>query len=154
MAARLAPLGPLPVVTSPLTRCRMTAAPLGSRWGRAPAVVDAVRELPSPGRDGEARSRFLAGFLKSRWPDALTNEGTWLADWREGLVCTLTALDTDTVVVSHYVAINVIVGLAAGSELVTAFRPGHASVTVIDQSRGQFTLVELGAEAETQLTSG
>ena len=51
MAERLAPLGDaggLPIVTSPLRRCRQTAAPLARRWGVTPTVEDTVAEIPSP----------------------------------------------------------------------------------------------------------
>ncbi|MDP9464079.1 MAG: histidine phosphatase family protein, partial [Actinomycetota bacterium] len=32
VARRLAPLGPLPILSSPLLRCRQTAAPLAEIW--------------------------------------------------------------------------------------------------------------------------
>src|SRR5260370_38161599 len=44
VAVRLAPRGPVPIVTSPLLRARETAAPLARRWGR-----DATRHAPAGG---------------------------------------------------------------------------------------------------------
>ena len=39
---------PLPIVTSPLRRCRETAAPLAARWGVDAVVEPLVAEIPSP----------------------------------------------------------------------------------------------------------
>ena len=48
MAARLEPLGPLAVVTSPLLRCQQTAAALAERWNVVPRIESLVAEIPSP----------------------------------------------------------------------------------------------------------
>ena len=40
---------PIDVVSSPLRRARETAQPLAEQWATEVFVVDAVRELPSPG---------------------------------------------------------------------------------------------------------
>ncbi|CAA9228164.1 MAG: hypothetical protein AVDCRST_MAG50-1630 [uncultured Acidimicrobiales bacterium] len=45
VADRLAPLGPLPMVVSPLRRCRETAAPLEARWGVTARVDPDVGEI-------------------------------------------------------------------------------------------------------------
>ena len=46
---------PIDIVTSPLRRARQTAQPLAERWSTPARVVDAVRELPSPGSHSERR---------------------------------------------------------------------------------------------------
>ena len=48
MADTLAPIGPLPVVVSPLRRTRETAAPLLDRWRLEPVIDPAVGELTAP----------------------------------------------------------------------------------------------------------
>ena len=48
VARRLAPLGPLHLVSSPLLRCQQTAFPLGAAWGVGAAIEPAVAEIPSP----------------------------------------------------------------------------------------------------------
>ena len=48
VAARLAPLGPLAVVTSPLRRCQETAVPLCRTWRTTARIEPAVAEIPSP----------------------------------------------------------------------------------------------------------
>src|SRR5207247_236191 len=59
MAERLAPLGPLPIVTSPLKRTRDTAAPLEKRWRFTARTEPAVGGLPSPMQDPAARGERL-----------------------------------------------------------------------------------------------
>jgi broad specificity phosphatase PhoE len=55
MAERLAPLGPLPIITSPLRRTRETAATLENRWRFTARIEPAVGEIPSPMQDPTAR---------------------------------------------------------------------------------------------------
>ena len=144
-AARLAPLGPLPILTSPLKRTRETAAPLAALWKQTPAVEEAVAEIPSPkGMTLEGRVAWLRKLMAGSWRDAAYD----LAAWRESLVATLAAIETDTVIFSHYVAINVAAGAALGDDRVVVFSPDNCSVTVFDVSDNGLQLVEKGHEAE------
>lgn len=144
-AARLAPLGPLPILTSPLRRTRETAAPLAARWQAEPAVEHAVAEIPSPGgMTLEGRVAWLRALMGGSWRD-VSHE---LAQWRESVVAALAALPGDTVVFSHYVAINVAVGAALGDDRVVVFSPDNCAVTVFESADGKLTLVEKGHEAQ------
>src|SRR5512144_548678 len=60
MSAVLAPLGPLPVVVSPLRRTLETARPLEQAWGVSAAVDRRVAEIPSPTRDLAERGAWLS----------------------------------------------------------------------------------------------
>ena len=42
VAKRLAPLGPLPILSSPLARTRETSIPLSKMWDRKPVIEPAV----------------------------------------------------------------------------------------------------------------
>jgi broad specificity phosphatase PhoE len=80
-------------------------------------------------------------------------EGTWrtvnpeLAAWREHCIATVTAIPQDTVVFSHYVAINVIMGAATKDNRVVAFSPDNCSVTVFETDSVSLKLIEKGVEA-------
>lgn len=145
MADRLAPLGPLAVVTSPMRRTRETAAPLERRWGRAARVEAAVSELPSPGLPVMERAPWLRAVLARSWAEL----DPTLAHWRARVLATLTTLAEPTVVVTHFVAINVAVGAALDDDRVTTFSPDHCSVTVLEVEDGRLRLVERGAQAAT-----
>src|SRR5256885_342371 len=56
-----------------------------------------------------------------------------------------------SVVVSHYIAINVAVGEAIADDRVVGFAPDNCSVTLLDIENGSFRLVERGAEAATRV---
>lgn len=145
LAERLGPLGPLPIVTSPLRRTRETAAPLERRWDLRARVEPAVAEIPSCEEDLARRGEWLRGVMAERWP-ALGRE---LRAWRAAVVDALVSIPETSVVVSHYVAINVVVGRATGDDRVLCFAPDHCSVTVVEVRSGALRLVERGVEGAT-----
>ena len=51
----------------------------------------------------------------------------------------------DTVVFTHFVAINTVVGAATGTDRVISFSPAHASVTEVEVEPDTLTVVSLGA---------
>ncbi len=150
VAKELSRYGPLPVLTSPLRRARSTAAVFERVWG-VEAVVDArVGEIPSPpGPDGalERRGTWLAEVMRARWDDA--DLGETLQAWRRQVVEALIGLDQDTLVTTHFIAINAAVGEATADPLVTCFRPANCSFTVLDVGDGRLHLVQRGREATT-----
>jgi broad specificity phosphatase PhoE len=147
MAERLAPLGPLPIVTSPLRRTRETAAPLERRWRFTARIEPAVGEIPSPMEAPAARGEWLRGVMAGAW----SAQSEDLKLWRQDVADALLALQRPTVVVTHFVAINVAVGIAEGDDRVIGFTPDHCSVTVLDVEDGALRLVRRGAERATQV---
>jgi broad specificity phosphatase PhoE len=141
-ALRLAPLGPLALRTSPLRRTRETAAPLEAVWKCMAAVDFQVAEIPSPTADLAERAAWLRAFMAGSWRDADFS----LAQWREDLIANLLAIEEDTVIFSHFVAINVAAGAALGDDRVVVFRPENCSVTVLDVAASGLVLVEKGRE--------
>jgi broad specificity phosphatase PhoE len=143
---------PMAIRSSPRARARETAAPLAQRWGLDVEVDPAFDEIPSPvdHPDGPAgRSAWLRAALTGRWAD-LDDE---VNGWRTRMVEAAAALTADTVVFTHFVAINALVSHATADDAVTVFLPGHASVTElsVDPSTGTTTVVQLGAEANTEI---
>lgn len=147
MAARLADLGPLSIICSPLRRTRETAAPLEAVWRTQAVIEPDVAEVPSPSDDLAARGAWLRGIMAGTW----TQAGDGLAPWRRGVVDRLTAIAEDTVVVSHFIAINVAVGAATEDDRVVGFRPDNCSVTVLESDGSVLRLIERGAEAVTEV---
>jgi broad specificity phosphatase PhoE len=138
---------PLPIVTSPLRRTRETAAALERRWGIAAQVDPRVAEIPSHVTAARRRAEWLSNILQSRWPGLDQSLGLWRAQ----VLSTLAEFTQDTVVISHFVAINVAVGHALGDDRVTCFRPENCSCTVLDIQDGHWKIVELGIEGESRI---
>jgi len=143
-AAKLAPLGPLPILSSPLRRARETAAPLAALWNRAPVIERAVAEIPSPqGMGLEQRVAWLRKLMAGSWRGVPRD----LAQWRELCIATVAAIPRDTAIFSHYIAINVIFGAATGDDRVVAFSPDNCSVTVVETDGTGLRLIDKGHEA-------
>jgi broad specificity phosphatase PhoE len=147
LAETMAPDGPLDLLVSPLKRTRETAAPLEARWGAEGLVDHAVAEILSPSMDLAARRQWLDGVMARRWADV----DAALLGWRQAVVDRLLALERDTVVVSHFVAINAAVGAALGDDRVVCFRPDHCSMTLLEAKDGRLRLLALGHEAATEV---
>jgi len=146
LAAVLAPAGPQALVVSPMRRCRETAAPLAAVWGVAPIVEPAVSEIPSPdGMSMADRVTWLRVAMEGKWSQL----GEPYTTFRSGVVARLLACPTDTVVISHFVAINAAIGAAVGDDRLVIRGLGNTSRTIIETDGTQLVLVEGGAEADT-----
>jgi len=149
-AKDLASLGPLPVVTSPLRRCRETAAPLEERWGSTARVEPGVGEIVAPAASSglEGRAVWLATAMAGCWSDLAAEHHAW----RTSVLSALRSLQHDTVVVTHFVAVNVAVGEATGDDRVVCFRPANASRTFLKLDRNdRLGVVSLGAAGTQQV---
>jgi broad specificity phosphatase PhoE len=146
-AAELANKGPLPLVTSPLRRTRETAKAFEAKWNVTAQVDTRIGEIPSPPGASRQRAEWLREVLQRRWRDLEEP----LREWRQQVLEALVAIGQDTVVVSHYVAINVAVGWALGDDRVTCFRPENCSCTLLELQGDKLEVVELGAEGEGRI---
>ena len=146
-ALTLAPLGPMPIITSPLARTRETSSPLAELWGIEAGVEPRVGEIRFPSETPADRVQWLKEVMMDQWPNLNQN----LQKWRREVIETLVSIDTDTVVFTHYIAINVAVGHATEDHRVVCFRPDNASITILEINRNSLNLVKRGAEAETRV---
>lgn len=146
VAERLALLGPLAIVTSPLRRARQTAAPLEARWGTVASIATAVGEIPSPeGVPSDARPEWLRSVIDGTW----TALGPRYVQYRDDVVTFLASLGHDTVVTSHFVAINAAIGAALGDDRMVFLALDNCSVTVMDAGPDGLAFVEGGSQADT-----
>jgi broad specificity phosphatase PhoE len=134
------------VTSSPLARARATAEPIGERLGCSVRLDVDLGEVPTPPDRRASRGVWLRGLFERRWADI----DDAVQVWRRRVLHALATFDVDTVVVTHFVVINVAVGAATGQEQVSCCSPAHCSVTELAQEHGVLTLVEAGAEARTQ----
>jgi broad specificity phosphatase PhoE len=147
VAQALASLGPLSLVTSPLQRARDTAAPFETLWKVSARIEPAVAEIPTPDADPPTRAAWLREVMRRRWVDLSEQH----QQWRQRVVDTLVALPTSTVVTTHFLAINVAVGIATGDARMICCEPDHCSCTILEVRDGRLQPVELGRQRETQI---
>jgi broad specificity phosphatase PhoE len=146
VAERLGPLGPLPIVTSPLRRCQETAAPLAERWDVAPTVETDVAEIPSPpGVAMEDRVAWLRQAMAGSWGEL----GARYTEFRDGALRYVAGCEQDTVIFSHFIAINAVLGSCLGDDRLVIRRLDNTSVTVVETDAGGLRLIEAGHEADT-----
>jgi broad specificity phosphatase PhoE len=146
VAARLVSLGPLPIVTSPLRRCQETAEPLAERWGATPVIEAAVAEVPSPvGVAVGDRVDWLRQAMAGTWSEL----GHRYTEFRDGVLRFVVTCPVDTVIYSHVIAINAVLGACLGDDRVIVRRLDNTSVTVVDTDGEHLHLVEAGREADT-----
>jgi broad specificity phosphatase PhoE len=149
---------PLPVLSSPLRRCRQTAEPLARLWGATPLVEPRVVEIPTPKGEHVIRDEWLRFALPASWAEVAAHGATLqpgfaeeVAGWRQGLLRTLLEQAGDTVIFTHFVPINAVYAHANGLDRVTCFQPDNVSVTVFETTPGSSSLrlVERGRELLT-----
>jgi broad specificity phosphatase PhoE len=141
----------MPIVSSPLLRCQQTAFPLSSTWGIEVDIEPAVVEIPSPeGHDLSTRVGWLRNAMAGSWSELAANSGDRYAKYRDSVVERITAVEADTIVFSHFVAINVVIGEALGDDRMVIARLDNCSVTTVDVATdGTLSIVEMGREADT-----
>jgi broad specificity phosphatase PhoE len=148
VAEHLAPLGPLPVWVSPLRRCRETAAPLEDRWQTTAQVVPTIAEVAAPSDDLSERADWLRTALASTWSQLEPGP----VAWRRQLLDTVTGIDTDTVLVTHFVVVNAVIGAAVGDDRVMIERLANGSVTTVDLAPGgELALVAAGVVGRSEV---
>lgn len=143
VAEALTGAGPMPILVSPLRRTLETAEPLARRWRTEAVVEPRVGEIRTPTGIGD-RATWLRDVMAGRWSEQEPS----LRAWADDVVDVLVARTEDTLVVSHFVAINVAVGRATGDERVVCVRPGNCSRTVLDNAGGLLRLVEAPVDVD------
>lgn len=145
-AARLAEFGPMSLVSSPLRRCRETAGFLAEVWsGATVEIEERVSEIPSP--DGVPlgqRLPWLRTAMAGSWQDL----GERYTTFRDAVVTFVSSRPTDTVIFSHFIAINAVIGACLNDDRLVIDSLDNASVTVVDTGN-PLRLVERGRQADT-----
>ena len=146
-AAALAAFGELDVISSPMRRCRETAAVYAGIRGVAPEIEPRVSEVASPPEAQDRRAWLLANFpWQGAAPRAWRSLAPELHLWREEMLGFVRNIGDDTAVFTHFIAINVIVGAALGRDETIVCKPGYASITELVLEQGGLKLVSLGDE--------
>lgn len=146
VAGTLEELGRLQVFSSPMRRCRETAAPYAEGAGRNFTIEPRVSEVVAPpavtDRRAWLRENFPwdAGVARRQWRDV----DAALHTWRDSVVNCVLSLDQDAAVFSHFVAINALASVATRSEDTIVCTPGHASITEFEIRNGALELVRFG----------
>tara|TARA_R110002072_G_scaffold59158_5_gene150762 strand:- start:33548 stop:34096 length:549 start_codon:yes stop_codon:yes gene_type:complete len=138
---------PLNIVSSPLLRAQETAQPFAAQTGQSVTIESRIAEIPSPGLSLTDRGPWLQAVMAGHWSEQSAD----LQSWRRSLQQCLLEVSEDTVMFSHFVAINTALGLATNSDQVMLTRPDNGSITVLNNGQGVLSLVTKGVEASTKV---
>lgn len=147
-ARALLEFGDLALVSSPMLRCRQTAAAYAALRGREAVIEQRVSEVVAPAGVMDRPAWLRANFP---WDDGAPRRG-WsdvdpvLRAWRDAAIGAMREIPRDAAVYSHFIAINAIVSAAMESDETIVFRPGHASITELAHDGGKLSVVRLGAD--------
>ena len=135
----------------------MNGHPVTERWSCVVQLFPAVAEIPSPPVPLAERHTWLRTAMRGTWAQLQASAPAGSPDyleWRGNLVRALTGLSEDCIIYTHFIALNVAVGAALGSDAVVSFRPDHASISVFEADAAGLRLVQLGREADTSVLPG
>ena len=91
------------------------------------------------------RVAWLRTAMQGSWSDL----GVRYTTFRDGVVAACRSRDHDSVLFSHFIAINAALGAALGDDRLVIRSLDNCSVTVIDVVAGELHLVDPGHEADT-----
>ncbi|MGE0595504.1 MAG: histidine phosphatase family protein [Hyphomonadaceae bacterium] len=149
-AAAMQNVGVFNIISSPMRRCRETAAPLAALQALGLTIDPRVSEVAAPSgtedRAGWLRRTFpwRGDVAPTIWPQ-LSPE---LWAWRANVLSAFADLDGDVAVFTHFIAINTIAGAALGRPETIVCRPAHASITELAIEGGALRLIAHGAQMQ------
>ena len=135
------------IVSSPLLRCQQTAEPFAELRTTPVRVCAEVAEIPSPnGVEISGRVDWLRVAMQGTWSDL----GGEYVEYRDSVVKFVRSLETSTVVFSHFIAINAVIGSLTGDDRLVIRSLDNCSVTLLDRdSAGNLRIAQTGHEADT-----
>lgn len=139
------------VVSSPLRRCQETAVPFAALVGKSATVEPRVSEIPSPiGVALTERTDWLRRVMQGTWSQVFATDGQAYREFHSALAQLARSTTHDTVVFSHFIAINALIGLALDDDRVLIRSLDNASITTLQVGTdGGLALIEGGDEADT-----
>jgi len=135
---------PCQLLSSPRRRALETAKPLAEHLARKIVVDRHFCEIPAP-VPLEHRKPWLRAFMGQVWAD----QPATLRLWRSGILDALHQVSEPTVVFTHFLVINSVVGAVQGRDETLSFWPDNGSITRLSLADGALRLVALGREMPT-----
>ena len=135
----------LDVISSPLLRARETALPLQNKLGAQVEINNTYTEIPSPGILLSDRKEWLRKIFNAKVSELEEPQ----IKWRNNIITSLQLIKKDTIVFSHFMVINSVVGWINDSKKVVSFHPDNCSITKIESKEGKFIATKLGKDFAT-----
>ena len=137
------------IISSPLLRCQETANISVSDSKKKIVFDDIFRELPSPIKDLNKRVTWLKRVLPLNWEELEEDTESKLSNidyylWRKKIINKIISFKNETVIFTHFVVINYVIGKITNSNKVINFYPDNCSITEIGIENNRMELIKLG----------
>lgn len=133
------------LLSSPLARAQQTATPFQEALNIPININSNFAEIPSPGIALADRRNWLKALFSKTIPELETPQ----LEWRNNIIQGIQSLEKDTLIFSHFMTINAIVGWIKNDNRVVSYYPNYCSITQIEKVGNQFFIKSLGKELST-----
>ncbi len=135
------------IISSPLLRCQQTAEAFTKLRGSQVQIAEQVSEIPSPsGVQMKDRVDWLRNVMQGNWSDLDLN----FISFRDELLKFVRAIDQNTVIFSHFIAINAVVGSIINDDRLVIHKLDNGSITILEgETNGALRIAQGGHEADT-----
>lgn len=135
----------LQLLSSPLARAQQTAIPFKEGLNIPVSINNNFAEIPSPGVALVDRRNWLKALFSKNISELEAPQLTW----RTNIIQAVDSLEKDTLIFSHFMTINAIVGWINKDERIVSYYPNYCSMTKIEKVDNQFVIKSLGKELPT-----
>ncbi len=134
------------LLSSPLARARQTSEPLADELQSVVSIDPVFREIPAPVPLSE-RQGWLQRFMTQHWHE----QSAELLNWRSAVLERLVQMQGPTVIFTHFLVINAVVGSVTGRAETLCCWPANGSITELTLESGQLSLTSLGEQMQTHV---
>lgn len=135
------------IISSPLSRCQQTAEAFAKLRNLPVRVSAEVAEIPSPsGVAMTDRVEWLRSAMGGTWADL----GESYVAFRDSAVAFVRLIETSTVIFSHFIAINSVIGALTDDDRLMIRSLDNCSITLLERDvSGNLRIAQAGHEADT-----
>lgn len=135
------------IISSPLLRCQQTAEAFAKLRNLPVRVSAEVAEIPSPsGVAMTDRVEWLRSAMGGTWADL----GESYVAFRDSAVAFVRLIETSTVIFSHFIAINSVIGALTDDDRLMIRSLDNCSITLLERDvSGNLRIAQAGHEADT-----
>ena len=135
------------LVSSPLKRAIETGSKLEEKLKGNLNINSSFAEIPSPGISLEDRQAWLREIFNKKISDLKKPQ----AEWRKNIIEKIWQIENPTVIFSHFMVINTIVGYVKKDESMVCFYPDNCSITKLNKTENEIHLTNLGSELSSKI---
>ncbi|MFK7982936.1 MAG: histidine phosphatase family protein [Saprospiraceae bacterium] len=133
------------LLSSPLARAQQTATPFQEALSSRIIINTNFAEIPSPGIALADRRNWL----KALFGKTIAELEKPQLEWRNTIIQGVQSIEKNTLIFSHFMTINAIIGWITNNKHVVNYYPNYCSITQIEKVENQFIIKELGEELTT-----